>query len=156
MAVNLLLAALAGIIGAAIMALFIYLFKAAGFNLDIPWLLGTRYVAIENLSKAYTIGMILHLLLGAFWGMFYVYSLIAMAVPPNWPAGIMYGVSHSIFIGAMIGILSSSHPHIGEGKAMSDPGMFGHQWGIGVTVELFIIHIIYGVSTLGIYYNLFR
>ncbi|MFH5832688.1 hypothetical protein ACG2F4_12870 [Halalkalibaculum sp. DA3122] len=155
MGVNLFLAGVAGIVGAAVMALFIYLFKAVGYNLDIPWLLGTRFVPIEDRSRAYTVGMTLHLLLGAFWGIFYVFTLSAMAVTPNWPAGIMYGVSHSIFIGAMIGILSSEHPHIGEGKAMSDPGMFGHQWGIGVTVELFVIHIIYGVSTLGIYYNLF-
>ncbi|MDR8389598.1 hypothetical protein NC796_00525 [Aliifodinibius sp. S!AR15-10] len=154
MTLNILQAALAGIAGAAIMAIFIYIFKAAGFNLDIPWLLGTRFVPIEKRSKAYTVGIILHLLLGAFWSIFYVFSLIAMAVIPNWPAGIMYGVSHAIFIGAMIGILASEHPHIGEGKAMSDPGMFGHLWGVGVSVELLVVHVIYGASTLWIYHNL--
>ncbi len=155
MEANLLYAAVAGVAGALVMTLFIYLFKAAGYNLDIPWLLGTRFVSTQNRSKAYAAGTVLHLLLGALWGILYVYFLVAMAVPPNWPAGILYGVSHGIFIGAMIGILSTDHPNIGEGKAMSDPGMFGHRWGIGVSVVLLVTHIIYGVSTLLIYDNLF-
>lgn len=154
MTANLFLAALSGILGAGVMTVFIYIFKAAGYNLDIPWLIGTRFVSVENRTRAYTIGMILHLLLGAFWGTFYVFTLVAMAVPPDWPAGIMYGTSHAIFIGAMIGIIATDHPNIGEGKAMEDPGMFGHRWGIGVTVVLLLVHIIFGVSTLLIYNNL--
>lgn len=155
MAANLLEAAIAGILGAAVMAVFIYIFKAVGYNLDIPWLLGTLYVDPEKRNKAYATGMTLHLLLGAFWGALYVFSLTAMVVPPDWPAGILYGTSHGIFIGAMIGIISSDHPHVGEGKAMSDPGMFGHRWGIGVSVILLVTHILYGVATLLIYDNLF-
>ncbi|MDX1638101.1 MAG: hypothetical protein R3281_09040 [Balneolaceae bacterium] len=155
MAANLWLAGIAGIAGALVMTLFIYLFKAAGYNLDIPWLLGTYFVSPSAKAKAYATGMLLHLLMGGIWGVLYVYFLVAMVVPPNWPAGILYGVSHGIFIGAMIGILSTSHPNIGEGKRMSDPGMFGHRWGIGVSVTLLLVHIIYGVSTLLIYNSLF-
>jgi len=38
MEINLLIAALAGFIGAIILTLLIYLFKLAGQNLDIPFL----------------------------------------------------------------------------------------------------------------------
>lgn len=155
MALNILQAAIAGIVGAVVMAIFIYLFKAGGINLDIPWLLGTRFISFKERGKAYATGFVLHLVLGGLWGIFYVFCLTALAVPPNWPAGILYGTAHGIFIGAMIGILSSSHPDIGEGKAMTDPGMFGRRWGIGVSIALLVTHIIYGVSTLLIYANLF-
>lgn len=156
MAANLLEAALSGLAGAAVMAVFIYLFKAGGLSLDIPYLLGTRFISIENKSTVYFTGMALHLLSGAVWGIIYVYFLIAMAVTPNWPAGILYGFAHGIFIGVMIGILAQDHPYIGEGKPMDDPGMFGSRWGPGIPYVLLATHIIYGVSTLYIYHNILQ
>lgn len=156
MAANLLEAALSGLAGAVVMTVFIYLFKAAGFSLDIPYLLGTRFISIEKKSNVYFTGMALHLVSGAVWGIIYVYFLIAMAVTPNWPAGILYGFAHGIFIGVMIGILAQNHPYIGENKPMDDPGMFGSRWGTGIPYLLLATHIIYGVSTLFIYHNFFQ
>jgi len=156
MAANLFEAALSGLSGAVIMTVLIYLFKAWGLSLDIPYLLGTRFVSTGNRTKAYLTGMTLHLLSGAVWGIVYVFFLTAMAITPNWPAGILYGFAHGIFIGVMIGILAQSHPLIGEGRPMEDPGMFGSRWGTGIPYVLLATHIVYGVSTLYIYHNLFR
>ena len=156
MVANLVEAALAGVAGAAIMSLFIYLFKAWGLSLDIPYLLGTRVYPAGKRSSVYLAGMTIHLLLGAVWGLIYVFLLTAMAVTPNWPAGILFGFAHGIFIGVMIGILSQDHPQIGEGKPMQDPGMFGNRWGAGIPYVLLGTHIIYGVSTLYIYWHLFQ
>lgn len=155
MALTLLYAALSGLAGAVVMAIFIYLFKAAGQDLDIPYLLGSRFMSVENRSAVYVTGMLLHLVSGAFWGALYVYFLIAMGVTPNWPAGILFGFAHGIFIGAMIGILSENHPHIGDEKPMSDPGMFGRRWGTMIPYVLLGTHVIFGVATLLIYHSLF-
>ncbi len=63
MEANLLLAALSGFIGAIILTILIYLLRMSGQNLDIPYLIGTRYVDIDNTGKVYTTGIILHLLI---------------------------------------------------------------------------------------------
>lgn len=152
---NLLLAALSGLAAAAVMTVFIYLFKAAGQDLDLPYLLGSRFIPTENRSAVYTTGLLIHLFSGAVWGTLYVFFLTAMNVTPNWPAGILFGFAHGIFVGVMIGILSENHPQIGEGKEMSDPGMFGSSWGTGIPYVLLIVHVIFGVTALAIYHYLF-
>ncbi|MDX1670935.1 MAG: hypothetical protein R3211_01235 [Balneolaceae bacterium] len=157
MEASFLLAAISGLIGAAVMTIFIYLFKALGLSLDIPYLLGTRLTAsVSNKGKIYATGLTLHLLSGAIWGMLYILFAMAMAVKPDWALGILYGVGHGIFIGAMIGILSESHPQIGEDKPISDPGMFGHRWGKAIPYILLLLHILFGTATLLAYNWLFH
>lgn len=73
MEANLLLAALSGFIGAFILTLLIYLLKVGGQNLDIPYLIGTRFVDAHNKSQVYVVGITLHLLIGAGWGVLYVF-----------------------------------------------------------------------------------
>lgn len=154
MEANLLIAALSGFIGAVILTLLIYVVKLAGQNLDIPYLIGSRFVDIDNRRKVYTVGVTLHLLIGAGWGILYVILLTAMAVTPNWPAGILWGFAHGIFIGSMMGILADTHPAIGKGKAIPDPGIMGQSWGPLVPYYVLGFHIIYGAGTLAIYHYL--
>jgi hypothetical protein len=104
MEANLLLAALSGFIGAIVITVLMYLFKINGQKLDLPYLLGTRFVDIKNRQKVYVVGLTLHLLAGAGWGVLYVFLLTAMALTPNWPAGILWGFAHGIFVGVMMGI----------------------------------------------------
>lgn len=154
MEANLLIAALSGFIGAVILTLLIYLLKASGQSLDIPYLIGTRFVDPTNKARVYTIGIALHLLIGAGWGVLYVFLLTAMVVTPNWPAGILWGLGHGIFIGSMMGILADTHPAIGEGKPLVDPGIMGESWGTLIPYYVLGLHIIYGACTLTIYHQL--
>ena len=154
MEANLLYAALAGFLGAIVMTLLIYLLKAAGQNLDIPYLIGTRFVDTANTAGVYLAGIGLHLLIGAGWGVLYVFLLTAMVVTPNWPAGILWGLGHGIFVGSMMGILADTHPQIGEGKPISDPGIMGSSWGTTIPYWILILHIIFGAATLAIYHQL--
>ncbi|SHF71121.1 hypothetical protein SAMN05443144_11250 [Fodinibius roseus] len=151
MEVNLFIAALAGFIGAIILTLFIYLLKLGGQNLDIPYLIGTRFVDITERSKVYVTGITLHLLIGAGWGVLYVILLRAMVVTPDWPVGMLWGFAHGIFVGTMMGILADTHPAIGSGKAIPDPGIMGRSWGPMIPYYVLSLHIIYGACTLGIY-----
>lgn len=151
MEANLLIAAISGFIGAIILTLLIYLLKMAGQDLDIPYLIGTRFMGVEDKSKIYTTGILLHLLIGAGWGVLYVFLLTAMVVTPNWAAGILWGFAHGIFVGAMMGIIADTHPYIGEGKPIEYPGILGRKWGTFMPYWILGLHIIFGVCTLSIY-----
>lgn len=153
MEANLVIAAISGFIGAVILTLLIYLLKLLGQNIDIPYLIGTRFVDIENQSQVYTTGIVLHLLIGAGWGILYVILLTAMAVTPNWPAGILWGFGHGIFVGSLMGIIADTHPYIGENKPIKSPGILGQEWGAQIPYWVLILHIIFGACTLAIYYQ---
>lgn len=153
MEANLLIAAVSGLLGAAIMTILMYLLKGAGFKLDIPYLLGTAFFDPGRRTGIYISGIVLHLLIGAGWGLFYVFTLTAMVLTPNWPAGILYGFAHGIFIGTIMGNLGAIHPRIGEDKPISDPGILGRRWGASTPYQVLGLHVIYGVCTLGIYYR---
>lgn len=154
MEANLLLGALAGFIGAILLTLLIYLTKALGYEIDIPYLLGSRFMNIENTTSVYTLGVILHLIIGAFWGVLYVFMITAMAVTPNWPIGILWGFGHGIFVGILMGILSENHPNIGEGKLIENPGILGRKWGVAIPYIFLILHIIFGASSMAIYHQM--
>lgn len=154
MEANLIVAALAGLIGAIILTALIYLLRLFSQDLDIPYLIGTRFVGTENKSQIYVIGILLHLLVGAGWGVLYVILLTAMVVTPNWPAGILWGLAHGIFVGSMMGIIADTHPYMGEDKPIKSPGILGNKWGAAIPYWVLILHIIYGASTLLIYHQL--
>lgn len=148
---NLLLAALSGFVGAIILTTLIYLLKNANYNVDIPYLLGTMFADIKDKQTVYIIGVILHLLIGAFWGVLYVILLTASHIPPNWPAGILWGFAHGIFVGVIMGNLTQNHPYVGEGKPIPDPGILGSGWGDLVPYWILGLHVIFGVVTLTTY-----
>ncbi|MEL7832382.1 hypothetical protein [Fodinibius sp. Rm-B-1B1-1] len=152
MEANLLVAAVAGLLGAIILTVLIYLLKLFGQDLDIPYLIGTRFVGIENKTQIYVVGITLHLLAGAGWGILYVILLTAMVVTPNWPAGILWGFAHGIFVGSMMGIIADTHPYIGEDKPIKSPGILGQQWSELMPYWILTLHIIYGACTLLIYH----
>lgn len=154
MEANLITGAYAGLIGAAILTLLIYLLKPLSYSIDIPYLLGSRFIDIENTSGVYSLGIILHLLIGAGWGILYVFMITAMAVTPNWPIGILWGFGHGIFVGVLMGILSENHPHIGEGKTINSPGILGRKWGVAIPYLFLALHIIYGASAMAIYHQM--
>lgn len=148
---NLLLGALSGIIGTAIITILLYLVKIGGHKLDIPYLLGSRFANINNRTSVYATGFALHFVAGAAWGTMYILTLTAMRVAPNWPAGILWGFAHGIFVGVVMSTMADAHPHIGEGKPIEDPGMLGHRWSELMPYWILGVHVIFGVSTLLIY-----
>lgn len=153
---NLLLGAVAGLVGTAIMTILMYAAKLTGLKLDLPYLLGSRFAGLDNKSKTYTIGFLLHFLLGAAWGAFYVLTITAMAFTPNWATGILWGFAHGIFIGVVMSTMSKTHPHIGEGKEIDSPGILGRRWSPAMPYLVLGLHIIFGVTTLVTYQMIFN
>lgn len=154
MEVNLWYAALSGLAGAAIMTVLMYVVTIDGIKLDVPYLVGSRFIDIESKSSVYFTGVTIHLLAGAGWGLLYVFLLTAMVVTPNWPAGILWGFAHGIFVGVLMGLLSETHPHVGQGKKIQDPGILGRRWSPIMPYWILALHMLYGICTLGIYHQL--
>lgn len=154
MEANLALGAFSGFIGAIIITILMYLLKIWGQDLDIPFILGSIFVDIHNKAAVYTTGIITHLLAGAGWGIFYVFTIAAMGVTPNWPAGILWGFGHGIFVGVMMGTLAETHPYVGEDKPIKDPGILGHRWSELMPYWILGLHVIFGVSSLLIYHQI--
>jgi len=152
MEANFFFAGLSGFVGALILTLLIYLLKMSGQKLDIPYIIGTRFIDSRETSQVYLLGNLLHLVTGACWGILYVFLISAMAVTPNWPAGILWGLGHGIFVGSMLGIITDSHPAIGEGKAIADPGIMGSSWGPLIPYWILLLHMIFGASAMAIYH----
>jgi len=152
MEANFFFAGLSGFVGALILTLLIYLLKMSGQKLDIPYIIGTRFVDSRETGQVYLLGNLLHLVTGACWGILYVFLISAMAVTPNWPAGILWGLGHGIFVGSMMGIIADSHPAIGEGKPIADPGIMGRSWGPLIPYWILLLHMIFGASAMAIYH----
>jgi len=154
MDVNLWIAAFSGFIGAVILLVLIYLLKLFGVELDVPYLIGTRFIDINKKTKVYFIGILLHLLFGALWIVIYVSLMKGLAVTTNWPAGILWGFANGVFSGTMLGILAENHPYIGDGKPMSKPGVMGRKWSAFMPYLILGLHVIFGVCSMAIYYQL--
>lgn len=156
MEANLLYAALSGFISAIIMTGLLYVVPIQGKKLDLPYLLGTRFIDASQKSKVYLLGISLHLTAGALWGVIYVFLLTAMAVTANWPAGILWGFAHGIFVGVLMSTLAENHPQIGEGKTIENPGILGRRWASYMPHWVLTIHVVYGTIAMAIYHNLMQ
>jgi len=153
---NLFLAAVSGLVGAIVLTVLVYIFSGVGIKMDIPYLLGTRFSKSDSKSQAYIVGIILFLLIGAFWGFFYVTLMMGLSELPSWEFGLLYGFGHGFFMGVIISTFADSHPKVGEGKLIPDPGMFGANWGALVPAAIIIAHMIFGVITIFTYNHIYH
>ncbi len=149
-------AALAGLGGVVVMTVLMYIMVAFGFRVDIPYLIGTRYVNPDRSGMVYFIGFLLHLMIGILWGFIYTLLMIGMVESPNLMLGFLFGTAHGIFVGVLISTFADRHPHVGQDKAIPDPGMFGNRWGISVPFMIILLHIVYGLTMTYLYNMLYH
>ncbi len=153
---NLLLGALSGIIGAIVITVLIYLLRIAGTEVDLPYLMGSFFVDISNKTKVYVVGIALHIIIGGIWGLIYVGTQAGIGINPGWATGLLWGFTHGIFVGVLMGTIGESHPHIGENKTISDPGILGSRWSALMPYLIIGLHVIFGVITMLTYQLLFN
>ncbi len=149
-------AAVSGMIGAVVITVIMYLLKATGQDLDFPYLLGTYFVDITNTTKVYTVGIVLNIIFGGIWGIIYVVTIVGLAFQPEWEVGILWGFAHGIIVGVIMSTITQSHPHMGEGKDIPDPGILGSNWSDAMPYLILGIHVIFGVVTLFVYQLFFE
>ncbi len=152
---NILWGGIAGMIGALIITIITYLLKAGGSQLDIPYLVGSYFVDIANKAKVYAAGIILHIIIGGIWGMLYILTIAGLGIQPEWAVGFLWGFAQGIIVGVMMGTITQSHPYMGDGKAIPDPGILGSNWSNAMPYLILGIHVIFGVVTLYTYQLLY-
>ena len=152
---NLWLAALSGIIGVIALIVVMYIFRLFGSKVDFIQILGSIFKDPSEKASVFTIGLGLMILYGAFWGFYYVTMMLGLSQQPSIPFGLIFGFAQGLFTGVMLGTLREYHPHYGDGKTFSDPGMFGTKWGLSTIFFVVILNLVFAVVTMYAYLHLY-
>lgn len=151
-------AVLAGLLGAALMALAMFAGKIMGLASDMVKVIGLFFFPPESSRVLiYGVGLGVHFLVGAGFGIVYAVLFTGvgtqMLIGPSAMWGILFGALHGVAIGSLAGLLPAVHPRMGTGPSavLQAPGFFGRNIGLGMPTALILLHIIYGV-TAGIVY----
>ncbi len=148
-------AIIAGIIGALVMLVVMYGGKAMGMtSMDLLKTLGTMMVPKAADSTAYGIGMMMHLMMGAAFGI--VHAGVLTAIDPSTSSAATWisvglGVVHGMMVlVAMPMMLNMAHPLVKDGT-MDKPGTammnFGTMTPMGVTMG----HVVFALVTGALY-----
>lgn len=134
---------IAGLIGAAVMTLVIYLIPFVGLpNMDIVLLLGSMFVI--NTSLAQAVGIVLHLLIGALFGVLYAWLWGRAFSSQTWLWGLFFGAAHGFIAVAVMPFLLDIHPRPPEIVAVPS-----------LMVSLILAHIAFGITTAIVYAKLY-
>jgi len=152
---NLWLAAFSGIVGIIALIVVMYILRLVGSKVDFIEILGSIFKDPSEKAGVFTIGLGLLILYGAFWGFYYVTMMLGLSQPPSIPFGLIFGFAQGLFTGVMLGTLSTYHPHFGEGKTFSDPGMFGANWGLSTIFFVVLLNLVFAFVTMFTYLHLY-
>lgn len=145
----------AGILGTALMTLAIVAGRLMGLATDMVRVLGLMFVPETRPRQVYVVGLVVHFLFGALFGVVYAILLTltgaAQFVLASAAWGAMFGVLHGVSVGVALGALPTVHPRMGTGQVLEAPGFFGRNIGLGMPVAVIMLHIIYGVAA-GVFY----
>lgn len=149
-------AIVAGLVGTALMTLAIFAGRIMGLQTDMVRVLGLAFVGEDKKRQVYGVGLVIHFLFGAIFGILYAIVLTAVGAAAFVGAaaawGALFGVVHGLGVGSVLGALPAVHPRMGSGQVLESPGFFGHRVGVGMPVALILLHVIYGV-TAGVIYS---
>jgi hypothetical protein len=143
----------AGVIGAAVMVLGMWILRAAGatgFNFGYFW--GSILTGTAT-TGSWILGFVITLILGGLIALLYAAAFEAIG-RSNWGLGVLGGVAHLIIAGLVIGWISMVHPAIPQ--VISDPGYFTANYGSGSVVSFGILHLIYGAIVGSMYIPLHK
>jgi hypothetical protein len=123
----------AGIVGAAVMTLFVLWFNAAGIPLPID----TRLAALLG-TRLWVVGLAAHLLVGGVLGLFYAFIFEHVVHQSGLGVGMMLGAYNTIFAGFIWALLGG-------------PGAFWDRAGAPGIFALFVSHVAYGAVVGALY-----
>ncbi len=148
-------AILAGLVGAVAMLMVIYGGRAMGMtSMDLLRTLGTMLSPRGANGTVYGIGLMMHLMMGAAFGLVHA-GLLHAADPTSEGAatglGALFGLGHGVMVAFMMPVmLTMAHPLVRSGD-ITTPGVamtgFGKMTPIGIVMS----HIAFGLVAGGIY-----
>ncbi len=129
-------AVLAGMVGTAGLTGFLALLTRAGV-VRVPMVVALGSLLTRSRHRAVEVGVLIHVLTGIFFGMFYAWALMAIGQPGVLSCllfGLLIGLLHGILFSiCLIVLVAESHP-LEEFKQASIPVAFAHA----------LAHVIYG------------
>ncbi len=138
----------AGVIGAAVMVLGMWISRMAGgtdFSFGFWW--GSMVTGTTSVGS-WWIGFVIHLILGGLVGLIFAAFLESLG-RSNWLLGLLGGVVYTIIGGLVLEWISLVHPAIPG--VIPNPGYFTATWGVGSVVTFCIVSLIYGIIVGGMY-----
>jgi hypothetical protein len=138
----------AGVIGAAVMVLGMWIARAVGATgFDLGYFWGSLLTGTTT-TGTWILGFAITLILGGLIALIYAAFFEAIG-RSNWGLGLLGGVVHLIIGGLLIGWISMVHPAIPQ--VISDPGYFAANYGSWSVAAFAILHLIYGTIVGGMY-----
>lgn len=137
-------ALLAGIIGAALIAIASAVARAAGVPMDLEWLQGSFFTGADGArgTTAYLVGLTAQLAIGGALGL--IYGMILSRMPhASLGAGAFLGLLHGIVAGLLLGVLPPLHPAVPE--AIPAPGLLMASRGVEASIVFVALHVGFGV-----------
>lgn len=145
----------AGLIGAIAMLMVIYGGRAMGMTrMDLLYKLGTMMGPRASRGQAYLVGMMLHLMMGAMFGLVHAGVLVGLT-----PATVGAAVGLDAVIGLVHGmgvvvvmplLLNSVHPLVASGD-IEAPGTALVGFGTMTPMGVVMAHLVFGLVTGGLY-----
>ena len=148
-------AILAGLVGAVAMLAVIYGGKAMGMTqMDLLKTLGTMAVPKAAPNVVYAVGAMIHLMMGAVFGLVHVGLLHAVAPTSDAAAAgysALFGGIHGMVVAFMMPVmLTMMHPLVRSGD-MPAPGVAMTKLGKMTPMGIVMAHVVFGLVTGGIY-----
>lgn len=145
----------AGVAGALAMLVVMYMGKSVGMtSMDLLRTLGTMVAPRAEGATVYGIGLMMHLMMGAVFGIMDAGILHAIAPSSSSTAvllAVLTGVAHGIVVTMMMPMmLTMAHPLVKAGE-MSQPGPAMTGFGRMTPVGIVMAHVVFGVATGAIY-----
>lgn len=148
-------AIVAGIVGALVMLVVMYGGRAMGMtSMDLLKTLGTMVNPKAADTVAYGIGMMMHLMMGAAFGLVHAGILHAFGPSSSGGAtglGLLIGLVHGVVVtAAMPTMLTMAHPLVKSGS-MTAPGSLLRGFGNRTPMGVIMAHVVFGLVTGAVY-----
>ena len=125
-------------------------------RMNIPYLLGT--MVTPDRDRAKSLGVLLHLVNGLVFSLFYVIAFHVWG-GPSWWKGVLIGLVHAVFVlTAALPALPGVHPRMASesrgptvARQLEPPGFLALHYGIQTPISIVIGHLVFGL-VLGIFY----
>lgn len=160
-------ALIAGLVATIVMSMMMTMARAKNMTEmpGMPLFIGA--MMSPQPERARTMGMVIHyLMMGTIiFGLIYAW-LFTVIGSGGWLTGGLIGLGHGVVAGLMMPMMAKVHPRVSrqpetvgapavqfdEGEVeISDPGMFGANWGGMTPVGLVAGHVVYGVVLALVY-----
>jgi len=141
---------LAGLIGGAAMTLILSIARQAGAGaLDLELKIGSL-VTKDLTSKAWMIGLAIHLLMSGLIGLLYALGFEYVTRKATWLIGVGFGLVHAIIGGLLLSTMRDLNPLM-RGGLVRAPGAFASNLGRSSIVWFVMAHLIYGAIVGAVY-----